>query len=132
MQASNRRTKRGKLYFSSTKALKTSRMGRKKLATERYETKGLNKVLDFECIEENATLSTLDESEYPSTSRERGAQSQGASKDMGTQSSPASNPATEEQSAEEEAEETSFMELETSLTDQETSLLEPEGGFSKP
>jgi hypothetical protein len=125
MQASNRRKKRGKLYFSSTKALKTSRMGRKKLTTERYETKGLNKILDFEDIEENATLSTVDESEDPSTPRERGTQSQGASKDMGTQSNPASNPATEEQSAGEEAEETSLMEL-------ETSLMEPEGGSPKP
>jgi hypothetical protein len=81
----------GKLYFSSTKALKTSRMGRKKLATERYDTNGINKVLDFEDIEENATLSTLDEYEGPSKSQERRSQSRGTSKDMGTQSNPASN-----------------------------------------
>ncbi len=59
-----RRKKRGKLYFSSTKALKTSRMGRKKVATERYETEGINKVLDFEDTGENATLSTVDEYTY--------------------------------------------------------------------
>ena len=56
-----RKKKRGRLYFSSTKALKTSRMGRKKMATERYETNGINKVLDFEGISENATISTVDE-----------------------------------------------------------------------
>jgi hypothetical protein len=113
-----RRKKRGKLYFSSTKALKTRRMGRKKLATERYDTNGINKVLDFEDIEENATLSTLDEYEGPSKSQERRSQSRGTSKDMGTQSNPASNPAMEEQSAEDELE--------------ETSLMEPEGWFLKP
>ena len=37
---------------------------------ERYDTNGLNKVLDFEDIEENATLSTMAESECPTTSRE--------------------------------------------------------------
>ena len=51
-----RRKKRGKLYFSSTKALKTSRMGRKKVAPERYETNGINKVLDFEDTTLNATF----------------------------------------------------------------------------
>ena len=57
MQApSQRRKKRGKLYFSSNKALKTSRMGRKKVAPEKYDTKGINKILDFEAIEENDTL----------------------------------------------------------------------------
>ena len=77
MQApSKRRKKRGKLYFSSTKALRKSRMGRKKMAPEKYETSGLNKVLDFEEIEENAPLSTMAESEAiesegPTTSRER-------------------------------------------------------------
>ena len=113
-----RRKKRGKLYFSSTKALKTSRMGRKKVAHERYETNGINKVLDFEDTGENATLSTVDESEGPSTSRGQGSQSRETSKDAGTQSNPASNPASEEHSGEEEVE--------------ETSLMEPEGGFRKP
>jgi hypothetical protein len=112
-----RRKKRGKLYFSSTKALRTSRMGRKKMATERYDTDGL-KVLDFEDIGENATLSTVDETEGPSTSRGRGSQSQGASKDMGTKSNPAYNIASEEHNGEEKAE--------------ETSLMEPEGGFQNP
>ena len=79
-----RRKKRGKLYFSSTKALKTSRMGRKKVAPERYETTGINKVLDFEDIGENATLSTVEESEGPSTSWGQGSQSRGTSKDVGT------------------------------------------------
>jgi hypothetical protein len=113
-----RRKKRGKLYFSSTKALKTSRMGRKKVAPERFETNGINKVLDFEDTGENATLSTVDESEGPTMSREPGNQSQGASKDVGTNSNPASNPVSEDHSAEEEVE--------------ETSLMEPEGGLPKP
>jgi hypothetical protein len=113
-----RRKKRGKLYFSSTKALKTSRMGRKKVATERYETDGINKVLDFEDTGENATLSTVDETECPSNSKGRVSQSRGASKDAGTQSNPASNPASEDHSAEEEVE--------------ETSLMEPEGWFRNP
>ena len=39
-----RRKKRGRLYFSSIKALTTSRMGKKKVAPERYETSGINKV----------------------------------------------------------------------------------------
>ena len=112
-----RRKKRGKLYFSSTKALKTSRMGRKRAATERYETLGINMVLDFEHTEENATLSTVDEFEGPSTCRGTMFQSEGPSKDVGTQSNPESNPASEEQNANEEAE--------------ETSLMEPEGGVSK-
>jgi hypothetical protein len=107
-----RRKKRGKLYFSSSKALRSSRMGRKKMATERYDTHGLNKVLDFEDIGENATLSTVDETEGPSSSRGRGSQSQGASKDMGTQSNPAYHPTSEEHSGEEEVEETSLMEPE--------------------
>ena len=111
MQAPNRRRKkRGKLYFSSTKALKTSRMGKKKLANERFETIGISKVLDFEHIEENATLSTVDESQGPSKSRERGSQSRGPSKEMGSQSNAASTPETEEKSAEEELEETSLIE----------------------
>jgi hypothetical protein len=113
-----RRKKRGKLYFSSTKALRTSRMGRKKMATERYDTDGLNKILDFEDIGENATLSIVDETEGPSTSRGRGSQSQRASKEMETESNPAYNIASEEHSGEEEAE--------------ETSLMEPEGGFENP
>ena len=103
-------------------------MGRKKLATERFDTNGINKILDFKDIEENATLSTLDESEGPSKSQERlgceehlipasPSQSRGASKDMGTQSNPASNPAMEDQSPEDELE--------------ETSLMEPEGWFLK-
>jgi hypothetical protein len=45
-------------------------------------------------------------------SRGRGSQSQGASKDVGTQSNPAYNPTLEEQSAEEEFEETSLMDTE--------------------
>ena len=119
MQApSRRRKKRGKLYFSSNKALKTSRMGKKKLASERYETSGINKILDFEEREEIATLSTVDESQGPSTSRERGSPSLGASKDMGTESNPECTPAMEDQSAEEEHE--------------ETSLREPEGGHVIP
>ena len=85
------------------------------MATERYETEGINKVLDFEDTGENAPLSTVDESEGPSMSRGRGSQSQGISKDVGTQSNPAINPDSEEHSGEEEAE--------------ETSLMEPEGGF---
>ena len=119
MQApTKRRKRRGKLYFSSTKALKTSRMGKKKVAIERYETTGINKVLDFEDTVENVTLSTVDESEGPSMVQGQGSQSREASKDVGTQSNPPSNPASEGHSAEEEVE--------------ETSLMEPEGGFSKP
>lgn len=113
-----RRKKRGKLYFSSNKALKTSRMGRKKVAPEKYETKGITKVLDFENIGENATLSTVDESEGPSSAMRRASQSQGASKEVGMESNPASNPASQERSGEEEVE--------------ETSLLEPEGGLLNP
>ena len=93
-------------------------MGKKKLALERYDINGINKVLDFEDIEENATLSTVDESEGPSTYHEQGTQCRGASRDMETHSNPESNPATEEQSEEEEVEETSVM--------------EPEGGYLKP
>ena len=119
MQApSQRRKKRGKLYFSSNKALKTSRMGRKKVATEKYDTKGINKILDFEVIEENATVSRGEESLGPTNSRERETQSGGASTDMGTQSNPASNTAMKEHSVEEELE--------------ETSLLEPEGKYLEP
>ena len=92
-------------------------MGRKKVAPERYETTGINKVLDFEDIEVNATLSMVEESEGPSTSWRRGSQSPGTSKDVETQSNPASNPALEEHSAEDEVE--------------ETSLMEPEGKFIK-
>jgi len=69
-----RRKKRGKLYFSSTKALKTRRMGRKKVAIERYETSGINKVLDFEDTGENNTLSTVEETEGPSMSQGLGSQ----------------------------------------------------------
>jgi hypothetical protein len=120
MQDPNKkRKKRGKLYFSSTKALRTSRMGRKKMATERYDTIGINEVLDFEDIGENATLSTVDETqEGPSTSRGQGSQSQGASQEMGTEVNPADNPPTEEKNADEDF--------------GETSLMEPEGGFQKP
>ena len=119
MQApTKRRKRRGKLYFSSTKALKTSRMGKKKVAIERYETSGINKVLDFEDTGENVTLSTVDESEGPSMLQGRRSQSREASKDVGTQSNPASNPASEGQSPEEEVE--------------ETSLMEPEGAYLKP
>ena len=76
MQVPNkRRKKRGKLYFSSSKALKTSRMGKKKVATQRFETSGINKVLEFEDTGENATLSTVDEYEGPSTSQGQGSQS---------------------------------------------------------
>ena len=87
-----------------------SRMGRKKVAPERYETTGINKVLDFEVIGENATLSMVEESEGPSTSRGRGSQSRGKSKDVGTESNPTSNPASEEHSAEDKVKETSLME----------------------
>jgi hypothetical protein len=84
MQVPNKsRKKRGKLYFSSTKALKTIRMGRKKVPIEKYETGGINIVLDFEDTWENATLSTVDESEGSSTSRRRGSQLQGPSKMWG-------------------------------------------------
>ena len=119
MQTQNKkRKKRGKLYFSSTKALKTSRMGRKKVAPEPFETKGINKVLDFEDTGENATLSIVDETSGPSMSRGRGSECEGASKEVGTESNPAYNPTQEEQSGEEEFE--------------ETSLMEPEGGYHKP
>ena len=107
-----RRKKRGKLYFSSTKALKTSRMGRKKVPTERYETSGINKVLDFEDNGDNATLSTVDESQSPSTIQGRGSQIQEPSKNMGTQSNVASNPASQEESEEEEVEESRLMDSE--------------------
>jgi hypothetical protein len=120
-----RRKKRGKLYFSSNKALKMSRMGKKKMANDRFETSGINKVLDFEEREENATLSTVDESQGQSTPREGGSQSRGGSREMGTQSNPEFTPAMEEQSPELEV--ASLMEeLE------ETSLVEPEGAFLKP
>ena len=93
-------------------------MGKKKVAPERYETDGINKVLDFEDTRVNGTLSTVDESQGPSMTQGRGSQSLEASKDVGTQSNPASLPSSEEQSVEEEVE--------------ETSLMEPEGGFSEP
>ena len=119
MQTQNkRRKKRGKLYFSSTKALKTSRMGRKKVAPEPFETKGIKKILDFEDTGENVTLSTVDETEGPSMSRGRGSQCEGASKDVGANSNPTYNHTSEEQSLEEECE--------------ETSLMETEGGYHKP
>ena len=119
MQApSQRRKKRGKLYFSSNKALKTSRMGRKKVAPEKYDTKGINKILDFEAIVENDTLSRGNEFLGPTNTKETATQSGGASTNMGTQSNPASNTAMEEHSAEEELD--------------ETSLLEPEGKFLEP
>ena len=108
-----KRKKRGTLYFSSRKALKTSRMGKKKEATERYDTNGINKVLDFEATGENATLSTLNETEGPSISGGQGSQSQKTSKDLGTQSNPAYNSTSEEEF-------------------EETSLMESEGGFLKP
>ncbi len=79
------------------------------MALERYETIGINKVLYFEDIGENLTLSTVDESEGPSMVPGRGSQSMEESKDVGTSSNPGSNPATEEHSAEEEVEETSLM-----------------------
>ena len=82
------------------------------MAPEPFETKGINKVLDFEDTGENATLSTVDETEGPSMSRGRGSQCEGASKEMGTESNPAYNPTPEEHSAEEEFEETSLMEPE--------------------
>ena len=119
MQDPNKmRKKRGKLYFNSKKALKTSRMGKKKLAIERQDTNGTNIVLDLEETEENATLSIVDESQGPTSFWERGSQSRGDSKEMGTQCNPASTPATHDHSAEEEFE--------------ETSLMEPEGAFLKP
>ena len=87
-------------------------MGRKKAATERYETTGINKVLDFEETEENATLSTVDESECPVAFRGPMFESQGTSKDVGTQSNHVSNPASEEHYENDEAEETSLTETE--------------------
>ena len=109
MQApKKRRKKRGKLYFSSTKALKTSRKGEKKVAPESYERDGIIKVLDFEDLGENETLSTVVEAE--ALSEGGGAQSQGASKEMEEQSNPPYNPTSEEQIAEEDFEETSLME----------------------
>ena len=110
-----RRKKRGKLYFSSSKALKTSRMGKKKMAIDRFGIEGTTKVLDFQDTGENATLSTVAESEGPSMSRGVRSQYQGATNDAGTQSNPTSNPESEDPTAEEEAE--------------ETSLMEPEGGI---
>jgi hypothetical protein len=88
-----RRKKRGKLYFSSSKALKTSRMGKKKMAVDRFGTEETTKVLDFQDTGENATLSTVAEFQGPSMSRGVGSQYQG-------------------ETAEEEAEETSLMEPE--------------------
>ena len=85
---------------------------------EPFETNGINKVLDFEDTGENVTLSTVDETEGPSMSRGRGSQCEGETKYAGTESNPTYNPTSEEQSAEEEFEETSFM--------------EHEGGFHKP
>ena len=111
-----RRKKRGKLYFSSSKALKTSRMGRKKVATERFETTGINNVLDFEDNGDNATLSMVEE--YEGSLHGRESQIQEPSKNMGTQSIDASNPASQEESGEEEVE--------------ETRLMDSEGGLSKP
>ena len=107
-----RRKKRGKLYFSSTKALKTRRMGRKKVAGERYETNGINKVLDFEDTTQTATLSTVEETEGPTMSQRQGSQSEGASKDVGMELNTPYNRASEEQSEEEEFEETSLREQE--------------------
>jgi hypothetical protein len=116
MQAPNRRIKkRGKLYFSSNKALKTSRMVKKKMAHEKYETIGISKVLDFEDTGENVTLSTVAESEGPSMAWGRGSQSQEGTKEVGTQSTPAYNLAMEENSAGEELEETSLMEPEGAI-----------------
>ena len=83
-------------------------MGRKKAATERYETTGINKVLDFEQTEENATLSTVEESECPSAFRGPMFQSQGPSEDVGTQSISVSNPTSVEHYENEGAEETSL------------------------
>lgn len=65
------------------------------MATERYDTNGINKVLDFE----NVTLSIVVESQGPSTSHERRSHSWETSKDMGTQSNPASNHVMEEHNA---------------------------------
>ena len=113
-----RRKKRGTLYFSSTKALKTSRLERKKVAPERYETNGINKILDFEDTGENATLSMVDESQGLSTFQGRESHCLEPSKDVRTHSNHAINPALQEESGEEKVE--------------ETSLMEPEGGFPKP
>ena len=114
-----RRKKRGKLYFSSSKALKTSRMGRKKAASERFKKEGVNKILDFEDTREDTTLSTIDESENPLTFPAPESQTEGASMDIGMESNPAHSPASEEHIAEDEVEE-------------ETSLMEPQGVFSNP
>ena len=87
-------------------------MGRKKVAPERYESNGITKILDFEENGENATLSLVNETEGPSMSRGPGSQTQEASKDLDTQSTPATNPTPEEQSAEDEGEESSLKETE--------------------
>ena len=88
------------------------------MAPKPFETNGINKVLDFEDTRENVTLSTVDETKGPSMSQGRGSQCEKTSKDVGTQSNPAYNPTSKEQSAEKEFEETSIMEL--------------EGGYHKP
>ena len=93
-------------------------MGRKKAATEKYETTGINKVLDFEHTKENTTLSTVDESEGPSMFKGSMSQCQARSEDVGTQSNPASNHDADEHYVEEVFE--------------ETSLMESEGGFQTP
>ena len=61
---------------------------------------------------ENVTLSTVNETEEPLMSQGQGSQSQGESKDVGTQLNPTYNPTSEEQSVEEEFEETSLIESE--------------------
>ena len=107
-----KRKKRGKLYFSSTKALKSRRMGRKKVAPETYDSSGINKVLDFDDNEGNVTLSTIDESQSPSKTRGPKSPCGEASKDMGIQSNPVSKQASQEESGDEDVEETSLMDPE--------------------
>ena len=87
-------------------------MGKKKVGPERYETDGINKVLDFEDTGVNGILLTVDEFGGESMSRGRGSQSREASKEMGTESNPASYPTSEEHTMEEKVEETSLMEPE--------------------
>ena len=88
------------------------------MATEKYETTGINKVLDFENLEENPTLSTVFESEGPSMFHGEGFHCGEASNLDGTQSNIQSNPASQHQSEDEEVE--------------ETSLKEPKGKFRVP
>lgn len=61
MQTSTKRKKRGGIYFSSKKALRSSRMARMKKGKERVDTSALRKVLDFDGIVETHALDVIDE-----------------------------------------------------------------------